>query len=61
MTEQKLKDYTDVLLGKARVVRAKKAPTTEERIANRAVVRNRAVVADMTAPQRRAAILRGCL
>ena len=60
MTERKLKNYTDVLLGKARIVRAKTKPTPAEQVVNQLVARNRAALANMSASQKRAAILRGC-
>ena len=60
MTPKQLENYVNVATGRARIVRASKPPTTEERIVNRMVVRNRAVRAGMTQSQRRAAILRGC-
>jgi hypothetical protein len=61
MTPKQLENYVNVATGKARVVRASKPLTTEERVANRLVIKNRAVRADMSQSQRRAAILRGCL
>ena len=61
MNEQKLRNYTDVLLGKARVIRAKVKPTPTERFADKLIARSRQDHAKMAATQRRAAILRGCL
>ena len=61
MNEQKLKDYTDVLLGRARVKHAKKEPTPTEQFTDKLIARSRRDHAKMTATQKRAYALRGCL
>jgi hypothetical protein len=60
MTEQKLKDYINVVTGRARVKHASKPLTEEEKVVNRLVVRARACRADMSPQQRHAWVLRGC-
>jgi hypothetical protein len=60
MTEQKLKDYINVVTGKARVKHAKKEPTPIEQFADKLIARNRRDHAKMPEAQARAAICRGC-
>jgi hypothetical protein len=47
------------LLGKARIVRAKKEPTPTEKFADKLIARTRRDYGKMTASQHRAAICRG--
>jgi hypothetical protein len=60
MNKKQLENYTDVLLGKARIIHAKTKPTPAERFADKLIARSRRDHAKMTASQHRAAICRGC-
>jgi hypothetical protein len=60
MNKEQTEKFINVVLGKSRAIRAKKPPTEEEKVVNKLVTFNRAVVAGMSQSQIRAAHLRGC-
>jgi hypothetical protein len=60
MSKEEFDKYISILLGKTRVMAAKREPTETEKFADKLIARNRADQARMTEQERVAGRIRGC-